>query len=573
MNDQKFKGLRFQNQLMLLTATPIVALAVVAVVVSFYAVNSLVKNLILQRNNNLANIAAGSIAQDLHSYLFTLQAAADTLGQQQFDPATDQRLLQEWGGLLGQFDGGVTLLDANGIATASTPNSMDRLGRNYAFRQYFQEVRSSQRAVYSTVIEELPTGQPAVVIAAPVIQNGKFSGSLIGVLFLRQHEWPTELAMLQASQGSLAYLVDASGNIIYHPDASQIGKNISAEPGLVAMLSQHKLQSTILTLHQTAVEQVVSLAPLSDIQWFLISEEPWQAIIAPVYPSLGLVTGILALAVAIAMLVLFFGLRQIIRPVLELVQEAQAVSGGASFHPLKENGPPEMRQLIRTFNQMVINLNEQQNTLRQYAVQALRAQEAERQRISRDLHDQTVQDLVGLSQRLELCRSALTRDPLNARRRLDELLDLTGRALADVRRMSSDLRPFVLEDLGLAAATQHLCDQLALELPDVQVDCVVLGKERRLNPEQELIAYRVIQEALSNIRQHARSARQVSVQLCFEEQNCSVRVEDNGPGFELVGMNELIHQDHLGLAGMYERAQLIHGDLKIHTTPGQGTGI
>ena len=182
------------------------------------------------------------------------------------------------------------------------------------------------------------------------------------------------------------------------------------------------------------------------------------------------------------------------------------IAGGASFHPLEEHGPREMRQLIQTFNQIVTNMNEQQNALRQYAGQALRSQEAERQCISRDLHDQTVQDLVGLSQRLELCRSAMVRDPVSARRCLDELLDLTGRALSEVRRMSNDLRPFVLEDLGLAAATQHLCDTLVVELPDVQIDCVVLGKERRLNPEQELIAYRVIQEALSNIRKHARSS-------------------------------------------------------------------
>jgi hypothetical protein len=209
-------------------------------------------------------------------------------------------MLQEWGSLLGQFEGGVTLLDADGVAFASMQNSLDRLGRNYAFRQYFQDVRSTLHVVYSTVIDEQPTGQPAVVIAVPVLQNGKFGGSLIGVLYLRQHDWPKELAMLQASQGSLAYLVDTRGNIIYHPDASQIGKNISQEPGLMRLLSQGKLQSTIFTLQQTHIEQVISFALLGDIQWFLIIEEPWLAIISPVYPYLGLVTGILALAVGIA---------------------------------------------------------------------------------------------------------------------------------------------------------------------------------------------------------------------------------------------------------------------------------
>ena len=129
---------------------------------------------------------------------------------------------------------------------------------------------------------------------------------------------------------------------------------------------------------------------------------------------------------------------------------------------------------------MVIRLSEQKVVLRRYAVQVLQSQEKERKRLSRELHDDTIQTLVSLVQRLHLCHEAMERDPAAVRCELDELILLTQTAVADLRRISNDLRPLMLEDLGLPAAIQALVDNLSRQMPAAQVDCYLVGEEQRL---------------------------------------------------------------------------------------------
>ncbi len=222
---------------------------------------------------------------------------------------------------------------------------------------------------------------------------------------------------------------------------------------------------------------------------------------------------------------------------------------------------------------MVVQLAEQQNSLRQYAHKALLSQEEERQRLSHELHDGTMQDLVGLVQRVELCRSEMEHNPLLARRRLDELQGLLEQTLADVRRISNALRPSILEDLGLSAALQALCSDLEQQMPSIHCQCVVTGMERRLAPDLELAVFRVVQEALGNIRKHVRSATRVDVQMEFCESEIRAVVCNDGPVFPRPDVRSLVRNGHLGLAGMYERARLFHGELQISSDPAMGTTI
>jgi len=303
----------------------------------------------------------------------------------------------------------------------------------------------------------------------------------------------------------------------------------------------------------------------------LIMNEPSRAILAPTVPYQWTVGGLLAAGVVLSIAVLTVSVGRATRPLTALVQEARQVSTGVPFHPLEAQGPPEIRTLIGAFNYMVICLAEQRATLRQYARQVLRGQEEERRRISRELHDETVQDLVGLVQRIELCRSAVREGPAAATHRLDELQSLAEGALADVRRMSNDLRPLILEDLGLPAACQVSCEELSQQLPEARVHCEIVGDERRLAPELELTVFRVIQEALTNVRKHAPSATQVNVTLYFEDDEILATVEDNGPGFQPPDVQALVREGHLGLAGMHERAHLFDGEVDIASAPGEGT--
>jgi signal transduction histidine kinase len=244
----------------------------------------------------------------------------------------------------------------------------------------------------------------------------------------------------------------------------------------------------------------------------VVLTEPWSGIMAQAFYYQLVLVGLLVLGTVLCLGMLYLSLGRVIRPIAVLAENASGAIPGSVFHPIPENGPREIRTLINAFNQMVIRLAEQQSTLRQYAHKALLSQEDERQRLSHELHDGTVQDLVGLAQRVELCRSELDSDPQLARRRLDELQKLLEQTLTDVRRISIALRPPVLEDFGLSIALDALCKDLQQEKPALRCDYILSGKARRLAPELELAVYRVVQEALANVRKHAQDATRVQVE-------------------------------------------------------------
>lgn len=218
-------------------------------------------------------------------------------------------------------------------------------------------------------------------------------------------------------------------------------------------------------------------------------------------------------------------------------------------------------------------LHEQQKMLEHYASRVVRGQEEERRRLSRLLHDETMQELVALVQRIELCRSVIERDPALARRRLDELQALPKDMLARLRRISNDLHPPVLEDLGLSAAMTFLSDELARQMPDCAVRCQIIGRERRLPGDLEVTAFRVIQAALSNIRRQAASATRVDVTLIFDDHEIRAVVQDNGPGRQTVQASDAPRDGSLDAASMQERARLFGGEVTIQPTPGQGVTV
>jgi signal transduction histidine kinase len=320
-------------------------------------------------------------------------------------------------------------------------------------------------------------------------------------------------------------------------------------------------------------ESIVSFAPIQSKDIGIIITEPWSAVMSPAYYYQAILTGLLVVGVAFSLIMLSVSIERIIRPIANLAENATGAVPGSIFHPVPERGPQEIRGLINAFNQMVIRLAEQQGLMRQYADKALLSQEEERQRLSHELHDGTLQDLVGLSQRVELCKTELERSPELARGRLDELHHLLGVTIQDVRRISNALRPPILEDFGLSVALDALCKDLRLDKPDLDCRYLINGKERRLQPDLELAIYRVVQEALANIRKHAQDATLVQVELTYEETHILVRIKNNGNEFSNPDLHTLVRSGHLGLAGMFERARLFEGNLEIQTDDDKNTVV
>jgi signal transduction histidine kinase len=563
----------FRHQLALAALLPVVLIGLVATLVNASALRQTTLDLVLQRNAALVQVAAAAVAENLEGYLRPLQATAEALAFYSAVPDEAERVLQARASFLQLFEGGVLLLDQDGLAIASTPGHEERVGRDYSFRDYFQQAKASREPVFSAVLQESPSGQDAVAIVAPVLNGDDFSGALVGVFFLAQQPWAEDLKPLQTPQGGEAGLVDADGIILSHPDAERTGSSAADDPVLAQLVGAGRPRSMVADSPRLGQEVVASYAPLPGIGWGLIMEEPWQPIIGPTRPYQVAAGALLGLGFVGSLVVLLAGINRVNKPLDGVVREARRVSAGEVFRPLAAEGPPEMQALISAINQMVIRLAEQRATLQHYAMRVLESQEEERKRIARDLHDETVQDLVAVMQRLELWRGAMDDQPAQSTKWIEELDLLVRGALADVRRMSNDLRPFVLEDLGLRAALEYLTEEVQLELEAVQIHTEIVGSERRLPPELELTVFRIVQEALTNVRKHARNASRVNVTLYYEDWGVLVTVEDDGPGFEAADAADRIRKGHLGLAGMAERAQLFDGGLEVTSSPGRGTTV
>ncbi|MFC1763578.1 sensor histidine kinase [Planctomycetota bacterium] len=205
------------------------------------------------------------------------------------------------------------------------------------------------------------------------------------------------------------------------------------------------------------------------------------------------------------------------------------------------------------------------------ARQITQAQEDERKRVARELHDDTVQLLIVLSRRIERLAAASETLPETRLERLTSLQEMVGITLQGVRRFIQDLRPPTLDHLGLVAALEGLTDNLGSE--NIKTAFRVTGDVQRLTPEEELILFRIVQEALSNVRRHS-SASQALVQLRFLPHNLRVTIEDNGHGFKVPAqIDHLVSAGKLGLIGMYERARMLSGTLIVQSNPNEGTTI
>ena len=212
------------------------------------------------------------------------------------------------------------------------------------------------------------------------------------------------------------------------------------------------------------------------------------------------------------------------------------------------------------------------DNLRYYLQEITRVQEEERKRIARELHDDTAQALYALTRQVDNFVRTNTNLPADNAAFLRNLGEQISGVLQDLRRFSQDLRPPMLDDLGLLATLRWLVSELKGQ-HRMEANLRVVGIERRLPPEVEFTLFRIIQEALRNIQKHAETSK-AEVEIEFGEGKTRVSISDNGKGFKLSGnLADLVRTGKLGLAGMEERAHLLNGSVTIESEPGKGTTV
>jgi len=267
----------------------------------------------------------------------------------------------------------------------------------------------------------------------------------------------------------------------------------------------------------------------------------------------------------------------ITRPIISLKQGAEAIGQGNLDYEIRVKKGDELGKLADSFNSMAFALKNNmadniakeriiQENLRAYARQVSQAQEAERKRIARELHDETAQKLVVIARRLDdIDAGDPTASPRDVRREVQIVLD-------GVRRFSQELRPSVLDDLGLIPAVKWLVSDLGRN-HKIHAEVEISGKPRQLAAETELALFRIVQEALTNVRKHA-NASGVPVRFEFLPDVLNIYISDNGKGFVVPErVSDLTRENKLGLTGIEERVQLVGGTLSIESQSEEGTSL
>ncbi len=203
----------------------------------------------------------------------------------------------------------------------------------------------------------------------------------------------------------------------------------------------------------------------------------------------------------------------------------------------------------------------------------LRVQEFDRRRLSRELHDNTIQSLLVIANRAHALEAGdygeLTPE---ARKQAEQIMVMILHAIDSVRRLSRDLRPGVLDNVGLLPALRWLAERLTHE-SGIRVDVVINGKEHKLSPDFELAIFRVAQEALNNVVRHSK-ATVATATLDFVTSDFKITIRDNGQGFCLPQeTDEFVREGRLGLERMRRHAALVNGTLNVQSELGKGTEI
>lgn len=231
----------------------------------------------------------------------------------------------------------------------------------------------------------------------------------------------------------------------------------------------------------------------------------------------------------------------------------------------------EITGAVETLTDVTARKNAEVN-LKFYLKEITKAQEEERKRIARELHDDTAQNLIALLHQLEYMLNDKEKLPLKEAQTLWGFYERIRDILQEVRHFSRDLRPSVLDDLGLLPALEYVTDDLKSNYW-VETSLIVTGDERRLSNEAELLLFRIVQEALRNIAKHAKAST-AKVIVEFNQDKILITIKDDGVGFELPdNLGSLPHAGKLGLTGLQERVQLLGGTLKISSEMGKGTTI
>jgi signal transduction histidine kinase len=582
-------------QAVIWTLLPLVIIIALVGSVGVYSYNQMVGRLLQDRDSALALVSAARLSQNLEGQAGVLNAMADQLGDAncftrdgQFNQqlcfaahngtlqvASETCLLDNIDYLALAYPEGDVALTIQSVPLGNGRCEMNFLnnilGDNIITEPYFQVPQLQRESYFSDVLTPLASERPQVVIGVPITNDeNRFIGVLLGGFTLEEGRLGDEIESLGVGT---AYILDRNGRVIWHPEPELRGADWSNQAGFLALQNLQPNQSGAQTiLSPTGASVVVGYAQVPTTGWGLLIEESWDDVLGPVRAFQWLILAALIVGMGLVMVIISSGTRRLTEPIKDLAVQAEQLALGELAGAVQGGSVQEIQALADSFNDMAYKVARYRAGMQQYVSAITQTQEEERKRIARELHDDTIQSLIALGRRLELLEQSLE-NPIDAAIQVYQLQQMLTRTVAEVRQFSRDLRPLLLEDLGLVAAIrQMLRESERRDNVTTSFSIEGDGNDKVIDDEITVAAYRIVQEALSNIHKHAE-ARAVDVRLNFGEQELVVTVTDDGKGFPVTETSDLARRGSFGLMGIRERAKLFGGDFDISSAERQGTTV
>lgn len=552
-------------QLLVIIIFPLAILVLIFALGGSFAHQQAMRRMIGQRDTLAVSAAASTLSAEINHRVADMRSLAQRANE---SSEASEEILASSDYLMADFDRGVALVSVDGNLLATTGkigfwhsllNQKD--GRLLTWLN--GQVHPSGETADSFVDPD--TGTPLLVVSASSPDKQLYA---IGALTIETLANQTLVSALPNQESARVFLVNGSRSLLFESNSLMAEEDLATHPGVIKGLAG-STGTTYLKIEND--EHVVAYSPVEPVGWSLVIEELWQSVTTPFLRTTEIAPLALVPLLLISLAGLWFGGRQIVRPLSELEKRSGRLAWG-DFHAVDEQvgGIMEIRRLQAELSQMAHKVQAAQNSLHGYIGEITEAQEEERLRLARELHDGTLQSLIALKQRIQMVHK--NKDVAPTEKGLQALETLTEQTIEDLRRTTRALRPIYLEDLGLVTALEMLTRETE-NTTNTKVTFSFQGDERRLNPSVELALYRIAQEALSNVARHAQ-ASQAFLRVDYGSDSFTLEIRDNGMGFRVPeSPGEFAPSGHFGLLGLYERAELIGSILKISSVPGKGTQL
>jgi nitrate/nitrite-specific signal transduction histidine kinase len=342
--------------------------------VTFSAYRQVTEDLVIERDQELTHLSTGEFAAGLSEYPGLLSEYAGLLADLVRDayvfgddPTAPRQALIRAKNRFRVFDGGVVVINNRGKVVAAEPERPGIVGQDWLDHPYFRHMLGTPEPVFSDVVADGPGGAEVIVVAVPIRgDQDQFMGVMAGMFRIEKaasSAFYRDIARLDTRESGSTYLVDSNGRVIYHSDPNYIGESFSSRSVVQEVLAGK--MGALRTRDADEREIVISFAPVPSTPWGLISEESWATLSKPVQGYQQFLLVLLVLGIVVPTVVVAVGVRQITKPITELIGAAKEVAGGSFGQTIATKTSGEIGELANQFNLMSAQLQESYATLEQ----------------------------------------------------------------------------------------------------------------------------------------------------------------------------------------------------------------